>query len=225
MNNLLKLIIKDFKIELRNGAIFIPLLFSSLLLVVLFSFGIKSAQLHLQDAKRVAGAFFWILVIISSLFAISRLFTYEEESDVWNRLFLSSFGSGHLFASKVIFGALLLFPVTIFTNILLNILNGFPIPPITTHYILLISSTLFGITSLLTLVLGITFRSSSSSILLLILSIPLIFPLFFAASELTLELSLNNTLELSSQWFSIILGVDILYFLVGINLFDHVYRG
>jgi ABC-type transport system involved in cytochrome c biogenesis permease component len=61
-------------------------------------------------------------------------------------------------------------------------------------------------------------------ILLPVLLFPLSFPLFFAAIELSMGLVTGGGLPASSPWLSLLVGLDVLYFVLGLNLIAYVVR-
>ena len=78
--------------------------------------------------------------------------------------------------------------------------------------------------ALATILSGMTVASHMRQILLPLLMLPLIFPILFAATELTAQSMSPAGLEYGSPWFSLLIGLDVLYLAVGINLFEFVIR-
>jgi ABC-type transport system involved in cytochrome c biogenesis permease component len=57
-------------------------------------------------------------------------------------------------------------------------------------------------------------------VLVPLLTLPLLFPLFFAGVEMTTALALNGELSTGSVWPSVILVSGSVFFLVGINTYE-----
>jgi ABC-type transport system involved in cytochrome c biogenesis permease component len=56
------------------------------------------------------------------------------------------------------------------------------------------------------------------------LVLPLTFPLLAAAIELFQAILQNGTLELDSIWLTLLVVADVLYFILGLNLFSFAIR-
>ena len=62
------------------------------------------------------------------------------------------------------------------------------------------------------------------NILSRLILIPLLSPLFFAAVELSTQVMTLHRIDLDSGWMSLLIGLDVLYVVLGLNLFQYVIR-
>jgi ABC-type transport system involved in cytochrome c biogenesis permease component len=76
------------------------------------------------------------------------------------------------------------------------------------------------LSALTTLISGIAGTSRMRGVLVPLLTLPLLFPLFFAGVEMTTALALNGELSTGSVWPSVILVSGSVFFLVGINTYE-----
>jgi ABC-type transport system involved in cytochrome c biogenesis permease component len=66
--------------------------------------------------------------------------------------------------------------------------------------------------------------SKLRGVLMPLLALPLLFPLFFAGVELTTELVLRGAIEPASVWISLLVVINALYLVLGVNLFEVAVR-
>jgi heme exporter protein B len=78
--------------------------------------------------------------------------------------------------------------------------------------------------ALSSLLAGIAVQARLKGLLLPLILLPLIFPLFFAALELSSALLIGGSFAWSSFWFKLLLLLDLLYLLLGLNLFEYVVK-
>jgi ABC-type transport system involved in cytochrome c biogenesis permease component len=78
--------------------------------------------------------------------------------------------------------------------------------------------------ALITLISGVAGTSRLRGVLVPLLTLPLLFPLFFAGVELTTECLLYSSVQEGSLWPGIILISATAFFLVGINSYEAVVR-
>jgi ABC-type transport system involved in cytochrome c biogenesis permease component len=82
----------------------------------------------------------------------------------------------------------------------------------------------FALASLVTLLSGIAGTSKLRGVLVPILSLPLLFPVFFAGVEMSADLVTLGSLRQGSVWPVILVAAGSLYALVGVNLFESAIR-
>jgi ABC-type transport system involved in cytochrome c biogenesis permease component len=82
----------------------------------------------------------------------------------------------------------------------------------------------FCLAALVTLLSGIAGTSKLRGVLVPILSLPLLFPVFFAGVEMTADLVSLGALRQGSVWPVILVAAGSLYGLVGVNLFESAIR-
>jgi ABC-type transport system involved in cytochrome c biogenesis permease component len=78
--------------------------------------------------------------------------------------------------------------------------------------------------SLVVVVGAIASTSKLRGVLAPLLTLPLLFPLFFAGIEMTTELVVRGGLDLESVWPSLLVVVNAVYLVLGLNLFDFAIR-
>jgi len=84
--------------------------------------------------------------------------------------------------------------------------------------------TTFAFSSLSTLLGGISISSRLRHILLPLIMLPLLFPLFFCAIELTSAISQPLKAPLPSVWLLLLIFINLLYLSLGLCLYRHIIR-
>jgi len=70
------------------------------------------------------------------------------------------------------------------------------------------------------LLVGVAGTSRLRGVLVPLLALPLLFPLFFSGVEMTLQIVLTGGLQPGTVWPSILVCINALYIILGINLFE-----
>jgi heme exporter protein B len=70
------------------------------------------------------------------------------------------------------------------------------------------------------LLAALTIGSRLRQVLLPLLVLPVMMPLFFAALEMTTGILLSGQIDLSSPWFVLLMLLEVLYFGLGILLYQ-----
>jgi ABC-type transport system involved in cytochrome c biogenesis permease component len=74
--------------------------------------------------------------------------------------------------------------------------------------------------ALLVLLSAIASTSRLKGVLLPLISLPLLFPVFFIGIEMVTELTLRGALDLYSVWPTLMVSATALYLIIGVNVFD-----
>ncbi len=183
---------KDLHLELRNRyALNVLLMFVlSSSLVVAFSVGAESVS------TRTQAALLWIVITFSASLGLGRTFIAEEERGTVLLLQLNIPGS-QIFAGKLLFNTALILSVNIIVLFVLTFLLNTRITdwPLMIATMLLGSIGLAGATTLLSAIVA---RAASSSALLPVLLLPLLFPLLLSVVHAT-QNSLPDGLGLNAS--------------------------
>ncbi|MCB0332324.1 MAG: heme exporter protein CcmB [Bdellovibrionales bacterium] len=216
---------KELRYECRSLQTIVALLSLSLLLSTVVALGLSGAFLPPNTTAKIFPSLIWMVFLFASTIAVGRVFEPETRDGALNGLILSGVPLWKVFTAKCLFLWVLISLVQIFTVLLLSLILNVAIATVFPSLLLLSCLVSFGYASLALLLAAISSTSRLKGILLPLLLLPLLFPLFFTAIELTIELFVGHTGMTESFWFTFLLGVDVLYYLVAINLFDHVVEG
>ena len=213
---------KDLILELRRKETLILAVGLSLLLSMIVAFGIGSSFIGATTTRKLFSVFLWLVFIFTATLSIGRSYEYEMRNHALEGLLLCGISPTWIFLAKTLSNAVVIGIAHLITILLLSVLLNCPIASEAGMLLVISALVVIGYATLATLLAGITVSSRLSSMLLPLILIPLLFPLFFAALELTADLMQTGTLAWESAWFSLLFGLDVLYLLFGINLFEYV---
>jgi len=171
-------------------------------------------------STEIWNALFWIILLFTSISAISKSFIQEERRSHYY-FFLCQ--PSEIILGKLIYSFLYLLALSIIALVIYVLLLGNPIP----DYLLFISNLILGIIGLsgaFTMVSAISFRTSNRSIMMAVLGFPIIIPV--------LILSINNSAKILDGfiWFQIqgnmfsLLSVDVIIIALAFVLFPFIWK-
>lgn len=209
MSALRLLIGKDFTSELRSKETLSVHVAMSLMLTTVVSLSLQSSFLAGPELTRVFPALLWLIFIFSSTLSVARTLEYEFEDMAIEGLRLIGVNLSLIFAAKIILLVCLLAIGNLVAFVSLAILLNLSIFGILPVYFVVLLLVLLGFAPLALLFSAMTMRAKLKGLLLPMIIIPLLFPLIFAAVELTTALVLKE--ELGLHWFCLLLVFDLLY--------------
>lgn len=218
-NIFLTLLYKDFKLEFSKLENFILHLFLSLLLIVTIMIGVNIIFIPLSVQQRLYPMLIWLIFIFSASISMGKSLDCETEEDALTNLIIFKVPVELLYLSKMLVNFVLIYIVHLVASILLAIFLGITFGFDFWQFALISFFVVFAYSALSTLLVAISTFSKIKNLLLPVLLIPLIFPVFFCALELTSNLILNNQFAISNIWFSILIGINFIYLALGINLY------
>lgn len=224
MRALLALIKKDLLVEFRTKETVVLMAALALLLSVIASFGAGSAFLDPATERKLYPALLWLIFVFSATVCIGRSYDFELEHMGIEGLVLSGVSSSLIYCSKVATNFLVILMGHIFAIAALSILLNVEVLPVGPQLVLLSALVIAGYSALSTVLAAVGSTSRLKNMLLPLILLPLLFPIFFAALELTAELLANQRIEFDSLWFTLLIGLNVLYILLGINLYGYVIK-
>lgn len=224
MSACLALLMKDLRSELRAKETLALQLILSLLLSAMVSFGLQGAFLNPREVGSVAPVMLWLIFFFSATLSLSRSFEYELKLGALNSVFLTGVSPSSIYVAKLLSNCLITILGQALTILCLGALLNLQIVPLLFPLLLISLAVVLGYSALSTLLALLAMRSKLRGMLLPIILFPLLFPLLFAALELTHELFLNASIDLSSPWVSLLAALDLIYVVLGLNLFGHLFQ-
>lgn len=210
---------KEVLLEMRGKEVLTLLIVIGITLAALVGAGSSGAVLEYKVLQRTFPTFLWITFFFSSVLAMTRGHEAELEGRGFEAITLMGVSGGAQFLAKwgVATGMLVLsFAVN---SLCVALALGLAIGVILAPLLLVGALAAAGIAPLMVLLGGIASTSKMRGVLLPLLVLPLMFPFFLAGTELTAELVTQRSFNLASPWFSLLLGADTLFILLGVNLY------
>ncbi len=224
MRFFVSLIYKDLLLEVRRKEVLFSSLFIALALCVMIAFGIQNAFVEGVVIYKLFPSLLWIVFILSVAVSLGRSNEYDSELRALDGLLVSGVPVTLIYISKVVVHCLIMALVQALTLLVLPTLLGIDLSKFAIPLMAISFLVIWGYSSLATLLCGMTNGSSIKSLLLPLLLLPLLSPILFAATELTATLLSFGTISIESPWLSLLFGLAIVYFVLGVNLYSSVIK-
>ncbi len=215
MKEVLSLLGKDFRLDLRHGSG----LGALFLYVVAGCFIIFLAFQEIPGVEWVV--LFWIINLFSAINAVLRSFTNEGVRRQLYYFTLVDVNTALI--AKLLYNILLVLLTLSLTGLVMSLFNGFPIVAVP-EFLLVCLLGGIGISACFTLVSAIAFRARNQSTLMMVLAFPVIIPLLLPlikASKLTLAPLIWEDLRNSIY---MLVGVDLILIALIVLLFPFAWR-
>jgi heme exporter protein B len=219
-NAIATLIRKDLLLEWRNRETLPVMLLFCCSSFVIFHFALGNTPVEGQLAAGVL----WIAIAFAALLAINRLFVIDHDQGGIDSFLLAPVDRTTLYVAK----ALLLFlyltvleliAVPIFSFLLLKTEPTTALPELIGVFAL----TNAGVALMGALVAAISIRTRTRELIVSLLALPLIVPLFLAATNASAPFFTNGMAPtLPTQWLIVLALYDMVFGLLSVAIFDYL---
>ena len=223
MNTFLTLLLANLKLEFRVRETMLLLLSLVAMLSVIFSLGIGSAFIDPSVKLKIFPALLWILFLVAATVSVGRSFEYEGDLGALEGLLLTGISIPLIYLAKVVSNCIILLVGQGFSFLFLSMFMNVEVPNAEQLIPVFVAFTI-GYSALATLLSGVTHTTKLKQILLPIILLPLLVPLFLCAIEMTYGVVLEGAAQFGASWFIMIIGLDLLYLVLGTGLFEAVIR-
>jgi ABC-type transport system involved in cytochrome c biogenesis permease component len=220
----LVLLKKELLLEARGKELLTLLLCSSLMIAILVGSGVSSAVLDAHTTRKLYPMLLWIVFLLTATTASVRVSEAELEGRGFEGLFLAGVTGPQLYMAKVCVATLLFFLDWVLLVLLLGLALDQRISEVLPTLLKIGLGSSIALAALIVLLSAVTGTSRLRGVLLPLVTIPLLFPLFFAGVEMTTACLLYGALESGSIWPSIVLLSATVFVLVGINTYELALR-
>ncbi len=224
MKAFLALIKKDLALEFRTKETLAVMLFLSLLCGAILSFGMQTTFLPDDAARKLFPVFIWFLCVLTAAVSVGRTYEYELQHGALDGVILTGVDPALLFLAKTCSTAILIFIGQVCSIIALAVLLNVSLFEVWLPLFVITAVVVVGYAALATMMAAMASTSKLRALLLPLILLPLLTPLFLAAVELSANLFASGALAYSSTWFSLLIGLDLLYVVLGINLYEYVIK-
>lgn len=209
---------KDLRIELRTGESVPAMVLFSVIVFVLFHFGLDRDTL----AGDLASGVLWVTLLLATVLGVSRLFAAERENGAIDGLLLAPIDRTALFLAKA--AALLLYLVALelvalpaFAFLLLSpgLTGAFP------ELLLVIALADVGLAVVGALVAALAAETRTRELIVPLMLLPLLVPVIIAgASASEPLLSPAQQPEDLGRWLAMLSLYDVVFVLISLAVFD-----
>lgn len=215
---------KEARVEWRGREFVTLLVCNSIITAVLVGAGVSSAILDARATTRVFPMLLWLVFLLSATTSVARSSESELDGRGFEGLLLAGVTGSQMYVAKVVVITLLFsLNFCVLSGLLAAILDQ-DIGRVWGALVAVGGAASFALASLVTLLSGIAGTSKLRGVLVPILSLPLLFPVFFAGVEMSADLVTLGSLRQGSVWPVILVVAGSLYALVGVNLFESAIR-
>ena len=224
---------KDLLVEARGKETLPAMLAFSFAVVLMLAFTLPAdssirAEIDLGPGvvplHQVLAGFLWVTVLFAGLIGFARGFEVERAEGALDPLILAPLDRSGLFASKAISNLLSIVVLEIFLIPLFGLLFGVNLQRdwfVLSVVIILVD---LGFVTVGTLFSALAAQTRSRELMLPILALPVLVPIFIAATELTSDLFAGADMGTVATrgWFAILVASDVVFAVVGALAFEFV---
>lgn len=226
----LLLIRKDLVVEARGRETFPGMLAFALAVTLLLAFTLPSGA-DIRDTGPTIGAvpvsqvlsgFLWVTILFAGLVGFARGFEVERAEGALDPLFMAPLDRSGLFAAKASSNLITLIAVEVFLLPVFALLFSIDLGVrwIAAGVVILLVD--LGFVMVGTLFSALAAQTRSRELMLPILALPVLVPIFIAATELTSDLFAGGGFDTVAArgWFGILVASDIVFAVVGALAFE-----
>ena len=209
---------KDLRIELRTGESVPAMVLFSVIVFVLFHFGLDRDTL----AGDLASGVLWVTLLLATVLGVSRLFAAERENGAIDGLLLAPIDRTSLFLAKA--GALLLYLLALeivaipaFAFLLLEPGLGGAFPEL----FVIIALADVGLAAVGALVAALAAETRTRELIVPLMLLPLLVPVIIAAASASEPLLAQaQHTEHLGRWLAVLSLYDVVFVLISLAVFD-----
>jgi heme exporter protein B len=211
---------KDLKIELRTKHMFNMMIIFALLIILAFKFAFITTDV---DTQIVAPAILWITFSFAAMYGLTASFAKEKDKESLSGLLLCPAERSAIYLGKVISNLIMIFLIEIASIIFFVVFFSFSFSGEMPLLILIIILGTFGFVIVGTLISAISINTRSREVLLPIMLIPLvIFTIIMPSITATTDVLTGGGLSSVFEELRLLGTFDIVYFIIGMILFEYV---
>lgn len=174
--------------------------------------------------SQVLAGFLWVTVLFAGLIGFARGFEVERAEGALDPLVMAPLDRSGLFASKALSNLFSIVALEIFIVPLFGLLFGVNLSEGWIVLIVVIALVDIGFVMIGTLFSALAAQTRSRELMLPILALPILVPIFIAATELTTDLFAGADMGTVATrgWFAILVASDVVFAVVGALAFEFV---
>ena len=224
---------KDLLVEARGKETLPAMLAFSFAVTLLLAFTLPpdaSVREHVQTVagtvplSQVLAGFLWVTILFAGLIGFARAFEVERAEAAIDPLVLAPLDRSGLFASKALANLVTILVVEALLVPLFSFLFGVNLGAGWIVLVLVIALVDIGFVMVGTLFSALAAQTKNRELMLPILALPVLVPIFIAATELTADLFTGGGLSTVAArgWFGILVASDVVFAVVGALAFEFV---
>jgi heme exporter protein B len=218
INSLLALIQKDVALEFRRKESVISMMMFGLLVMVIFNFAFEPAS---AERPLIAPGVLWVALTFAGVIGLNRSLAIDLDNDSLQGLLLAPLSRGTLYIGKVISNFLFMMLADTVIFLFFVVFYDLQVDSRLLWVALIAALGTLGFAAVGTILSMISSQTRMSEVMLPVLQIPLTIPLILAAVAAT-GAALSEEGEGFSAWVNLVIGFDIIFFVISYLVFDYV---
>lgn len=213
---------KDLRIEGRTKETLLATVLFALVELVIFGFAFDLDTLRRLGPGKVVPGLLWVTLAFSAIVGFARSFRLERAREALIAVYLAPVDRGAVFVGKWIANCAILFTLEAVLLPLTALFFDVNIVAVAGPLGLVVVLHTLGLASLGTLFGAVVSRLGRGEALLATLLLPAATPLFLSAVHCTTSALEATPLASDREWLLLTAGLDVLYVLVAILIFDTI---
>jgi heme exporter protein B len=213
---------KDLRIEGRTKETLLASLLFALVELVIFGFAFDLDTVRRMGPGKVVPGLFWITIAFSAIVGFARSFRLERGREAMIAVAMAPIDRGAIFVGKWIANCAFLLVLEAVLLPLTALFFDVDILAVAAPLVLVVLIHTVGLASLGTLFGAVVSRLGRGEALLATLLLPAATPLFLSAVHCTASALESAPLAADRKWLLLTAGLDVLYVLVAILIFDAI---
>lgn len=213
---------KDLRIEGRTKETLAASLLFALVVLVVFAFAFDLDTIKRMGAAKVVPGILWVTLAFSAIVGFTRSFRLERAREALIAVAMAPVDRGAVFVGKWIANLVLLLALEAILLPLTAVFFDADIVACAGPLLLVVAVHTLGLAALGTLFGGVVSRLGRGEALLATLLLPAATPLFLSAVHCTASALDGSPLADDRKWLLITAGLDVLYVLVALVVFDAI---
>ena len=218
MKQLLALVAKDVAVELRRKESVTSMMMFGVLVTVIFNFAFEPSG---AQSVLIAPGVLWVALTFAGMIGLNRSLAIDLDNDSLQGLLLAPVSRGNLYIGKVLSNFLFMLVADAIILPLFIVFYDLRLEFELLWLVLIAVLGTFGFATVGTILSVISANTRMSEVMLPVLQIPLTLPMILAAVAATVAVLTDESEGLSS-WMNLLIGFDIIFFVVSYLLFDYV---
>ena len=213
---------KDLRIEGRTGETLLASVLFALVELVVFGFAFDLETLKRLGPENIGPGLLWLTLAFSAIVGLTRSFRLERASEALIAVAAAPIDRGAIFIGKWIANCALLVVLEAFLLPLTAVFFDVNIVDVAAPLALVVLLHTVGLAALGTLFSAVVSRLGRGEAFLATLLLPAATPLFLSAVHCTASALAATPLASDRKWLLLTAGLDVLYVLVALLIFDAI---
>jgi heme exporter protein B len=210
---------KDLRLELRSKSAAVATLFFSSIVLVILAFALGPERSVLQHA---APGVLWVALVFAGVISAAQSYQSELESEAFEQLLLYPVPRGAIFLGKLLANWLFMALLGLIVLPLSALLFGMPLGHDWPWLFITILLGTLGFAIIATFYAALTANLRARESLLPVLMFPVVVPVLMAAVRASGEIATLGNLTIVKDWLQLLLGFNLIYFVLCTAIFHFV---